>query len=285
MGVIAAEQQSKSTSRRCSAADVGFKLGTRASTKWSPSLPALRSYHRPATLDEALALLSRSDVATRLIGGGTALVPTEELDPFEVVDLQATGLGGITRRNGRVVLGAMTRLQQVVDGSDVPPLVRELAFREAPNTIRNAATVGGTVATADPESELLAAFLVHEAAVMIQGRDGENGLPLAGVLGNVSVLGGAIITAVTLEPDGAAVSHRTGRTPADRPIVCVAGRRRQGAALLAATGVAATPVLIDPDHLADLEPPGDFRGSPEYRRRLAEVLAARVVADLEEAAP
>lgn len=245
-------------------------------------MPAISSYHRPATLDEALALLTRPGVATRVLGGGTVVVPTPGPDTCEVVDLQAIGLEGIARRDGRVVFGAMTRLQHVVDGAGVPPLVRELAHREAPNTIRNAATIGGTVAAADPESELLAAFLVHEATVALRGRDGETELSLAEVLANRSVLTGGIITALALEPDGATTSHRTGRTPADRPIVCVAGRRHEGSTWLAATGVAATPVLIDPERPGDLEPPGDFRGSPAYRRRLVAVLANRVAADLGE---
>lgn len=248
-------------------------------------MPAISSYHRPATLDEALALLTRPDVATRLLSGGTALVPTPGPDTFEVVDLQAIGLHGITRQGNRVVIGAMTRLQDVVDGSDVPRLVRELAHREAPNTVRNAATIGGTVATGDPESELLAALLVHEAVVTVRRPDGESQPALADVLADRALLDGVVITAVALEQDGATASHRTGRTPADTPIVCVAGRRIRGTTRLAATGVAETPVLIDPDRLHDLEPPGDFRGSPHYRRRLAEVLVGRVLAELREVAP
>ena len=40
-------------------------------------------------------------------------------------------------------------------------------------------------------------------------------------------------------------------------------------------------VVIDPNDLNALDPPGDVRGTPEYRRHLAAVLAARVSADLE----
>ena len=250
--------------------------------EWSPSLPAISSYHRPATLDEALALLTRPDVATRVVGGGTAVTATTGPEIFEVVDLQAIGLAGVAREEGRVVIGAMTRLQDVVDSPDVPPLVRDLAHREAPNTIRNAATIGGTVASADSESELLAALLVHEAVVALTGRAGPTEVPLGDVLADRSLLAAAIVTAVALHPDGVTASHRTGRTPADRPIVCVAGRRHARVTWLAATGVADTPVLLDRERLGDLAPPGDFRGSPDYRKRLATVLGARVVAELEE---
>jgi CO/xanthine dehydrogenase FAD-binding subunit len=48
------------------------------------------------------------------------------------------------------------------------------------------------------------------------------------------------------------------------------------------TGVAVTPVLVDRDDLGSLQPPGDFRGSPDYRRQLAGVLTGRVLARLGE---
>ena len=73
----------------------------------------------------------------------------------------------------------------------------------------------------------------------------------------------------------------TARTPADTPIVAALGRRTdEGALRLALTGVAATPVLVDADHLDALDPPGDFRGTPAYRRHLAAVLTARVAEEL-----
>ena len=57
-------------------------------------------------------------------------------------------------------------------------------------------------------------------------------------------------------------------------VICTEGFR------VALTGVAATPVLVDPSALDSLDPPGDFRGSPEYRREVAGVLTKRVIAQL-----
>jgi CO/xanthine dehydrogenase FAD-binding subunit len=73
---------------------------------------------------------------------------------------------------------------------------------------------------------------------------------------------------------------RTARTRADRPIVAAVARRTpDGQRRLALTGVAAVPVLVapTPDAADGLEPPGDFRGSTEYRRALAGVLARRAL--------
>ena len=51
---------------------------------------------------------------------------------------------------------------------------------------------------------------------------------------------------------------------------------------MALTGVAATPVVVSREEIESLEPPGDFRGSPGYRRHIAATLADRVLARLGE---
>ena len=52
-------------------------------------------------------------------------------------------------------------------------------------------------------------------------------------------------------------------------------RATDGGQRIALTGVAPTPVLVQPGD--ELDPVGDFRGSSDYRRALADVLMARVV--------
>jgi len=114
----------------------------------------INEYHRPSSLDEAMGLVSQP--ATVPLGGGTSFTGSPEAGPVAVVDLQSVGLSGIDADGATIVVGAMTRLQDVVDSPLVPVTIRDLVRREAPNTIRNAATLGGTIVTADSESELLA---------------------------------------------------------------------------------------------------------------------------------
>lgn len=239
-------------------------------------MATVAAYHRPNTLEEALGLLSTPGRVA--LAGGTVVNATRTATPVDVVDLQALGLGGIGAvAPGRLRLGATASLQDLVDDPRVPPLLQELARREAPSALRTLATVGGTVVVADPDSELLAGLLVHDARVMLAGPTGERTLPLAVVLADPAVLAGALVVAVDVETGGTAAAVRTARTPADRPIVAAVARRAEGGSLLLAlTGVAPTPVLVDPDRLADLSPPGDFRGSSAYRAHLAATLAARV---------
>ncbi len=241
-------------------------------------MQAITSYHRPASIDEAISLLERADVTTTVVAGGTAL-NTVALPPgTEVVDIQNVVGSAVERIEDRVTYGAMTRLADVVSDPATPPLLAELALREGPNTLRNASTIGGTVAEGDWESELLAGLLVHDTRVAVTGQANE--VALADLFADWSLLDRAIITSVSVAIGGETASARTGRTPADTSIVAVAGRIVPDGTRLAVTGVADTPVLVEPGDLQSLDPPADFRGSSEYRRELAGILTARVVAAL-----
>ncbi len=243
-------------------------------------MPRISAYHRPVGVSEALALLHRPGVRSVVLGGGTSVVPQRTEVATEVIDLQALGLGSVSPAAGRVALGAMATLDMVSESALVPDAVRESARREQPSTLRTLATIGGTVVAGDGESELLAALLAFDAVVTLVNRDGSQQRRLDDVLADPSVLDGGIVTAVTIETSGVAAAARTGRTPMDSPIVAVVARRRPDGSIVAAmSGVATTArVVEDP---AGLEPPGDFRGSTEYRRMLGVELAARVATALE----
>lgn len=243
----------------------------------------LKAYHRPASVEEALGLLSRPNVHTAVIGGGTQAVPRLAETVDEVIDLQHVGLADISLTGSGLTLGAMVRLQTLVDDERLPELLREAARREGPNTLRHAATVGGLIVGASPESELLAALLVCQAIVRVQNSQGTHNIPLADLLADVpAALGGGLVTSVSLTPNGRTAATRVARTPADSPIVAAVARLADDNQLhLALCGVAPTPVLVDPDTIeAALTPPDDFRGSAEYRRQMALTLSRRVIAAL-----
>lgn len=214
----------------------------------------------------------------RVVLGGGTILNTPGGEPVEVVDLQAVGVGGIVVEDDVVRCGAMTTLQELVEGP-VPSLIADAARRELPMTLRNQATLGGVIASADWESVLLAALLVSEATVELAGIDGTEMQLLASVL-KTGVQRGQVITTVTFAASGNGTIAATGRTPADVPIVAAVGRRSQNNFAVALTGVAATPIVVDAGKVDRLQPPADFRGSTEYRRHLAMVLTQRVVETL-----
>ena len=239
-------------------------------------MPRISAYHRPTSLDGALALLHRPATRTVILAGGTSVVPARVDRPTEVVDLQALGLAGVcVADDGRVVIGATTSLQDVADAPGLPAVLREAARREQPSTLRSLATLGGTVVGRGAESELLAALLAFDATVAFTNPVGSSTGALDDVIADPSVLHGSIVTSIVVSVDGVASAARTARTPQDSPIVSVVGRRRtDGSTVLAASGVATTPVIVG--DASALEPPPDFRGSTEYRRHLAVELTSRV---------
>lgn len=239
-------------------------------------MTAVCGYRRPGSLDEALLLLFWP--GTVVLGGGTRLAADPAPGPVQAVDLQALGLGRIEVLSGaRLRIGATATLQQIADSAVVPAVLREAARRERPSTLRAQATLGGCVASREADSELLATLLAYDAVLSIAG--GPAYLALAKFLADDPPSDARIIAALTVETSGAASAARAGRTPADRPIVAAVARAGDdGQRHLALAGVAAVPILVPGlAAIAGLDPSGDFRGSGEYRRAVAAVLAARAL--------
>ncbi len=242
-------------------------------------------YWRPLTLDGALELAHRGGAI--LIAGGTKVNAAPSGGQIEIVDLQALGLDRIEATPTGCSVGATATLQQIADEAVVPAAVRDAARREAPSTLRAAATVGGCVATGHWESEFLATLLACDATLTLAHSDGLQEIALDEALADHRWLRAAIITRVCIVGDGSIAAARTARTHADGPIVCAVARRAAGGVRLALSGVAARPVvnrtaLIQSgadgaDWAGRLDPPGDFRGSSAYRRSLAVTLARRAV--------
>lgn len=264
----------------------------------------IKEYHRPQTLDDALALLQR-DQATVPLAGGTELVPARAPHTKAVVDLQALGLDELSFEGFHMHIGAMVPLQLLVETPAVGEFLAEAARLEGPLTYRNAATVGGTIATGDPQSHVIIALLVLDAEVHLRLPDPAT-VSLDRILDDPhKFLIGGLITGITaLSPDGApgTALARVSRTPRDQPIVAVAARiiregERCSGARIAMAGVADRPIRayhaedrlkaqpFDPESVdvtvaaavKHLSPASDFKGSSEYRREMAAVLIRRAL--------
>lgn len=259
------------------------------------------SYHRPESLDEALTLLAKPGSAP--LAGGTKLLATEQgLPGTAVIDLQALGLGQVqltTANDAQLSAGATLTLAQLshflqAELPDHPAaaLLQTAVHQSGPNTYRNAATLGGTIASRLPDSELLAALLVLEATVTLRSVNQENTVTLADYLANAERPSGLITTVTIPLPTGHGASHRVARTPVDYPIVSITGwRLDDGSVRLAGTGLGERPFRLHAAEQAssDQAPhaaaaanthPGDFRGSASYRADMAAVLTRRTLNEL-----
>lgn len=235
----------------------------------------IRAYHRPNTLEEALHLLARPGVHTAVLPGYAA-----RLDDSveEVVDLQALALREIVVDGAVVALGALVKLQALVEDPALPDWLRETARCEDVSTFRNMRALADLLLKPEADSALLAALLVCDAVVTVQSLSDARAVALDEYLAE---RGDGLPTGVQLRIDGAFAEARVGRTPGDRPIVAAVARRAaDGTIRLALCGVASKPVLVEPGALESLDPPGDFRGSSAYRKAMAAVLSQRVLSQV-----
>ena len=234
------------------------------------------SYQRPESLEAALNLISQEKHIP--LAGGTLLNAGDDVEPLHLVDLQGLDLKRIEEAEGRLQIGSMVTLDEIIKNTNCPESIRISARSELPSTLRALATIGGTVASADSDSQLLACLLVHDADVVILGPNGESTSPISDVLGNLEIFNSQLILSISVATDGKCVFESTGRTPADTPIVSVTTRKCADGYRMAITGVATTPVLVDHENpTLSLKPPSDFRGSSKYRMQLAEVLSSRTL--------
>jgi carbon-monoxide dehydrogenase medium subunit len=280
--------------------------------------PAPFAYHRPASLEEALALLERYGPDGRILAGGQSLVPALNMRlaaPAALIDInRVPGLDGISLEREGLVIGALARHEAVLTSSLVArhaPLISQAMPHVGHRAIRARGTVGGSVALADPAAELPACLVALDAIIRVAGNGIQREIPAVKYFRGIyttDLAQGEIVTAVVVPPIRLPWRSRfdeLARRHGDYALVGLAAHCRvEGGvvkeARLAFCGVGATPIRALHAELAlsaalpganasaeacraldaDLDPPGDVHASPALRRHLARVLLARTLAQI-----
>jgi carbon-monoxide dehydrogenase medium subunit len=143
-------------------------------------IPGAFDYHRPTSLDEAVALLSQHGDEGRLLAGGHSLIPMMKLrlaNPSHLIDLRGiAGLAGIEEEEGAIRIGAMTTQAEIIASELLAakvPILRETALQIADPQVRYRGTIGGNVANGDPGNDMPAVMMALGAAFLVQGPSGE----------------------------------------------------------------------------------------------------------------
>ncbi len=131
----------------------------------------ITEYNRPDSVASALALLARKTPQTHILAGGTSLILRKSED-FAVVDIQDLSLNSIQKDGERIRVGACVTLQQLADSEDLPEAIRTAARAESSFNIRQSATLGGTIASANGHSPLLTVLLGRQRG-SLPGRAGK----------------------------------------------------------------------------------------------------------------
>ncbi|MFD2501341.1 FAD binding domain-containing protein [Rhizorhabdus histidinilytica] len=137
-------------------------------------VPAVPDYFLPATIAEAGDLLARHDGRARLLAGGQTLIP--ELyrpggTPAALIDLRRIAeLGRIEWRADHVEIGAMVTIAAArAELARAFPVAAPCLGHVANSAVRNRATLGGSLALADPASEISTFLLAHDAGIILAG--------------------------------------------------------------------------------------------------------------------
>ena len=138
------------------------------------------AYARATSVANALELLAVHGEKAKVLSGGQSLIPAMNLrlvSPELIVDIgDLRELRGIAVRGGTLVIGALTRHAELLKSSEIAahaPLVAAAVAHVAHPAIRNRGTIGGSLAQADPASELPACMLALGATMVVRSPAGE----------------------------------------------------------------------------------------------------------------
>jgi carbon-monoxide dehydrogenase medium subunit len=148
--------------------------------KVTPMKASAFSYARATSVVNALELLVAHGDKAKVLSGGQSLMPAMNLrliSPELIVDIgEIAELRGIEMRGDILSIGALTRHVDLLRSSEVAahaPLLKEAVAQVAHPAIRNRGTLGGSLAHADPASELPACMVVLNATIIVRGQAGE----------------------------------------------------------------------------------------------------------------
>lgn len=137
-------------------------------------------YARPATVAEALQLLSEYGDEARVLAGGQSLAVMLNLratSPRIVVDInRIAALAGISVEASHIRIGALTRhttIEHSLEIAALLPLLAQATRYIGHPAIRTRGTFGGSCALADPSAELPACALALDATFIVAGPEGE----------------------------------------------------------------------------------------------------------------
>ena len=146
-------------------------------------IPSNFEYHRPGSVDEAIALLTEHGDDGRVLAGGHSLIPMMKLrlaEPAHLIDLNGIeSLRSIAEVEGAIHIGAMTTQAEIIASDDLAarcPILREAAELIADPQVRACGTIGGNVANGDPGNDMPAVMMALDATVVVRGSGGERSL-------------------------------------------------------------------------------------------------------------
>ena len=258
------------------------------------------TYHRPSSVDEAVALFAKGTDAKYLAGGHT-LIPVMKqrlASPSDVIDLgKIKELIGVEASADTLTVKAATAHCDVAQSDAAKKTIPALAYLASligDPAVRHRGTIGGSIANNDPAADYPAALLALGATVKTDKRSIAADDFFRGLFAT-DLQDGEIIAAVSF-PIPAKAGYAKFPHPASR--FALTGvfvvKTNSGEVRVAATGASQSGVMRVPAIEAALKANwsagaldtvtisaagllSDIHGSPTYRANLVKVMAQRAV--------
>jgi carbon-monoxide dehydrogenase medium subunit len=280
----------------------------------TPMKASAFSYARATSVGNALELLAAHGDKAKVLSGGQSLMPAMNLrliSPELIVDIgELAELRGIAVAGNVVRIGALTRHVDLLRSPEVAahaPLLTEATAHIAHPAIRNRGTIGGSLAHADPASELPACMVALNATIIVRGQDGERRIAAEDFFTGIyetALSARELLVAVELpvaRKNSAHFFHEFARRHGDYAVVGLAAQAIMAGdsfadlrlvffavtdrPVLARAANKLVDVTITPATLAgasmalgeQLDPQDDQQASASMRRHLAKVLMVRCV--------
>ena len=265
-------------------------------------IPPAFDYVRAASTDEALSLLAQHGDEAKLLAGGHSLIPLMKLRlaaPAVLIDVGRLSELSYVRESGdQVAIGALTRHRELETNALLRQhcgLVSKVASEIGDRQVRHRGTIGGSLAHADPASDLPSAVLALDATLVARGPQGEREIAarefFVGFF-ETALAPDEMLTEIRVpklngagwsfqkfnrrEQDWAIVGASVVATsPARVALVNMAATPHCALAVEAALASGASPADAAQRAAVNAEPPSDLNASAEYRRHLAKVLVRR----------
>lgn len=278
-------------------------------------IPGSFSYHRPASVADAVKLLADLGEDARPLAGGHSLVPMMKLrlaTPAHLIDLHGiAGLKGISRDGNNLVIGAMTTQHDLLASDEIArsaPILHETALLIADPQVRYRGTIGGNVANGDPGNDMPALMMTLGATYRLEGPGGIRDVAAADFYQGAyftALEPGEILTSVSFPAPVAGhgyayekLKRKVGdyATAAAAVVLTMAGGK-VATCVIGLTNVHETPLLatdaanavigssLDPATLkkaaaaasAIMSPAADARGPVEYRKHVGGIMVTRAL--------
>lgn len=278
-------------------------------------IPGQFSYHRPASLAEAVNLMATLGDEARPLAGGHSLIPMMKLrlaTPEHLIDLHGIdALKGVRREGDRVVIGAMTTQHDLLASDEIArtlPVLHETSLLIADPQVRYMGTIGGNVANGDPGNDMPALMMTLGASYRVEGKGGVREIAAVDFYQGAyftALEPGEILTAISIPaaPAGHGYAYEKLKrkigdyaTAAAAVVLTMTGGKvascRIGLTNLSETALlaedAAKAVIgtsLDDAALAKasvaaqaiMSPAGDGRGPPEYRKYVGGIMVRRAL--------